>query len=175
MQCAKCSAQAVGKSKYCRTHRADARAAWKALISESNDARESKRSEFQALYNRAWQAGFDAARAAVSNITPMVVTQHSNPLNDNSPVVRQWVVPAGACGFAWVNLRPGNSSLARWLVAKMGWRKSYSGGIQMWVNTPDALGAAYGQSIEVKEAFAQAFAQVLREAGYNAYADSRLD
>jgi hypothetical protein len=33
----------------------------------------------------------------------------------------------------------------------------------------------YNQSMELKEAYAHAYAKVLRDAGFNAYANSRMD
>jgi len=123
-------------------------------------------SEFRALVQQAHQAGLKALEERVP--IPMVVSQHSNPLSDSSPVVKQYYVPEGACGFAWVKVRPGNSAFARWAKKNAGFRSSYTGGIDYWVS--------YGnQSIERKEAYAQAYADVLREAGIQAYAQSRLD
>jgi hypothetical protein len=88
-------------------------------------------------------------------------------------------VSEGACGFAWVNVRPANGSFARRAKAVYAKRnpgrsyqvsKGYYGGMEI---RPDALGMS--QSIDRKSAACSAYAQVLREAGINAFADSRLD
>ena len=74
------------------------------------------------------------------------------------------------CGFAWVNIRPGNSPLANQL-KKLGLaRKSYEGGVDVW--NP---GGSFTQSMDVKEAGAEAFAEVLKKYGFKAYARSRGD
>jgi hypothetical protein len=98
----------------------------------------------------------------------MVVQQRADVMDDTSPVVQQWVVPDGVCGFAWVKVRPGNCSFALWLKKHKGGRTDYYGGIVLWVS-------AYNQSMEKKLAYARAFAGVVKEAGVDAYADYRLD
>jgi hypothetical protein len=128
---------------------------------------------FARLFTDADRAGMEAAAACTP--TPMVVQEHASPLNDNSPVVKEWYVPQGVCGFAWVVLRPGTSALARWLKANVhrtndhsGWDRSYYGGVEMWVHVG-------GQSMEIKEAYARAFARVFKDAGFTCYAGSRMD
>lgn len=76
-----------------------------------------------------------------------------------------------ACGFAWVNIKPGTSKVAKYLKDMWGARRSYHGGIDVW--NPGGLNV---QNIDIKEDGAQAFAKVLREQlGVTAYASSRLD
>lgn len=119
------------------------------------------------LYERADTAGRAAAEAVVP--VPMHVVQRANAFDDNSPVVRAYApVLDGVCGFAWVNVRPGNSSFARWLKANKRASKGYYGGLELWVSQ-------YGQSMTRKESYARAFANVLRDAGVDAYAESRMD
>lgn len=120
----------------------------------------------EALYLKAYEAG--AAAAAASVPTPMVVSEHANPLNDASPVKRSWFVSDGVCGFAWVKVRPGNSSFANWLKKNGKGRPDYPSGVAINIS-------AYNQSMERKEAHARAMAKVLSEAGITAYADSRMD
>jgi len=122
--------------------------------------------ECQALYDRAFAAGVEAAQACVP--TPMVVTQNANPFNPYSEVVFRDVVSDGPCGFAWVVVRPGNSSFARWLKNRRLARPGYNGGVHIWISD-------YNQSMQRKEAHACAMARVLRDAGIEAYADSRMD
>jgi len=122
--------------------------------------------ECQALYNRAFAAGIEAAKACVP--TAMTVTQHANPFDSSSAVLFRDVVADGPCGFAWVVVRPGNSSFARWLKSQGLARPGYDGGVHIWISS-------YNQSMQRKEAHARAMARVLRDAGINAYADSRMD
>jgi hypothetical protein len=125
-------------------------------------ATESKR-----LYARAREAGLAAAEARVP--TPMVVVQRANPFDDSSAIVKEYApVMGGVCGFAWVVVRPGTSSFARWLVKQGLASKHYYGGVSIWVRD-------FGQSMEKKQAYATAFAKVLGEAGIDAYGDSRMD
>ena len=54
--------------------------------------------------------------------------------------------------------------------AKVGFRKSYSGGIELWNPSKSNV-----QNVDIKEKGAQAYADVLKAAGFEAYAGSRLD
>lgn len=122
--------------------------------------------EIDALYKRAHEAGIDAGVAKIP--TPIVVERHANPLNDASPVVQSWFVPQGLCGFASIKF-PANTAFAKRLIEKGHAHKSSGTGAYIWVGE-------FGQSVEQKEAYAQAFAKVLREAGIQkVYAESRLD
>lgn len=143
---------------------------------------------FHALVTRAVEAG-NAAFAAATPV-PMVVQEHTNPLGDllggdAGSVVNEWHVPEGVCGFAWITLyakgtdgrrfvnyltgtqKPARADLAPPVAAK----KAYGGGFQVWVHSAS-------QSLARKEAYAQAFANVIREAnieGLAVYAGSRMD
>jgi hypothetical protein len=121
--------------------------------------------DFLAIYEEANQAGMVAASACMP--TPMVVQQHSNQMDDNSSVVKQWVVPAGVCGFAWIQF-PGNTAWAKWCKAKGYAREAYPKGYSIWVHQ-------FNQSMELKEAYGYAFAEVLRKHGIRAYCGSRMD
>ena len=123
------------------------------------------RKDWQAVYNEADQAG--KAAAAACKPTPMVVQQHANPMNDRSAVVQQWVVPHGSCGFAWIKFK-GNTAWAAWTKKKGLCGDAYPSGRSIWVSD-------YGQSIELKYAYAAAFANVLRTHGVECYAQSRDD
>jgi len=123
--------------------------------------------DFQALWDKAVAAGKAAGNAAVP--VPMVVSQRANPLNDNSPAVKEWFVADGVCGFAWVKVKPGNSAFANWLKKKGYARKdSYGGGVSISVSD-------YNQSMARKEAHAYAMADVFQAAGFKAYGQSRMD
>lgn len=108
------------------------------------------------LYDRvlaeARAAGLAALQACVP--TPMVVQGHSNCLDDSSPVVYQEVVSGGVCGFASVIISPGTSGFARY-ITKLGIAgKDYYGGTRIGIREG-------GQSLERKEAYANAFSDVL--------------
>ena len=74
------------------------------------------------------------------------------------------------CGFAWVNITPGNCQMANYLKKNGHARKSYDRGVDVW--NP---GGSCTQSMDIKEAGAGAFAEVLRKHGIKAYARSRAD
>ena len=122
----------------------------------------------RAIYEMADKAGQEAVERLV--VRPMVVSQHTNPMVDSSPVARSWFVEDGVCGFAWVNVKPAHSKFAKFLVVSGLARKdTYNGGVTLWVSQ-------YNQSLQKKEAYAYAFAKVLRDNGIEkAYADSRMD
>lgn len=150
----------------------------------------SQSNNFQIILNEARIAGIQAVQKA--QVVPMVVSEHVNPLNDNSAVRRAWFVADGVCGFAWVKVitkmkssakdynRTLNVQFANWLKkqAKLNGRRydeimlpednSYNGGVDIWVG-------GFDQSMQRKEAYAHAFAEVLRNAGIVAYSQSRMD
>ena len=121
--------------------------------------------EFYELVLRAQRAGMAAAEALVPRA---MVVREVNPISGQYEGGAQYHVPEGVCGFAWVVVRPGNSPFARYLKAINIARKGYGGGVHVWVS-------GYNQSMERKEAYAEAYAKVLQEAGIKAYADSRMD
>ena len=111
------------------------------------------------LFDKAYAAGVAAAEAVIPE--PMIV-QDAQTGYVYAPIMD------GVCGFAWVNIRPGNSSFARYLKKERGATKGYGGGVNYRVY-------GYGQSYTRKAAFADAFAGVLSEAGIAAYSEGRLD
>lgn len=117
--------------------------------------------EFEEAVREADAAGMAAAEACTP--TPMIVAGRGSGLR-----TQYWHVPEGVCGFAWVTVRPGTSSFARW-ARKNGWDKAYRGGIQLWVGM-------FGQSYERKLAYARAYAGVLQQKlGIDAVASGALD
>jgi hypothetical protein len=114
------------------------------------------------IMNQAINAGHNALRSNVPN--PMIVSGQG----------QNYYVSEGACGFAWINVYKYegktirvNSKIGKELKMN-GFRKSYNGAWQYWVSDG-------GQSVSRKEAYANAFANVLKQYGFEAYADSRLD
>ena len=118
--------------------------------------------DFQAIYNEAHQSGVTAANAKVP--TPMVVQQHANQLDDNSPVVKQWVIAEGPCGFVWISFK-GNTAWAKW-AKKNTVAKDMPNEICIY---------QFGQSLEMKENYAYAFVEVLNKHGIIASVNSRMD
>ena len=119
------------------------------MINENNIA---------SLVAEAQKAGLVALENAITK--PMVVHGGARP----------YLVEGGVCGFAWVNVYGirSNSKLGK-VLDRLGFRKSsYEKAHQFWVFDG-------GQSMERKEAYAIAMADVLRKAGLRAYADCRMD
>ena len=117
---------------------------------------------FKQLHEQAHEAGMKAG----SEITPhFMVVSESDLLG--KPIGKAWFVPEGACGFAWVAFK-GNTAWGKWAKAQGIASNGYPKGLQIWVHQ-------FNQSIDRKEAYAQAYAQVLKMAGIEAYAGSRLD
>jgi hypothetical protein len=122
--------------------------------------------QLEAIYSEAHYKGNVAVQ--MTTVTPMVVQQRENPLNDDSQLVRQYIVNDGVCGFASVTVKPANCKFAKFLVANGLGRKSFNGGVSMSVRD-------FNQSLTKKEAYAYAFASVLNEHGIKAFVDSRMD
>jgi len=108
-----------------------------------------------------------AGQLAVSamSVNPMIVEQPG----------RSYYVADGVCGFAWVDITPknkGNTTLGkqeRKILECAGFRKDWTGKkYNLWIS-------GFNQSMQKKEAYAHAYAEVLRKAGLNAYAGSRMD
>lgn len=128
----------------------------------------AKEAEYRHLYNQARIAGLEAVAAL--QVVPMVVNQHRDLLDDNSPITKQYYVADGVCGFAMIRIKPANCGFAQWLLANNMARKSdYAGGVYISV-------MEFNQSYQKKDAYGHAFAERLRTlAGLKAYCDSRLD
>lgn len=134
---------------------------------------------FELLHQKAHAAGMAAAQGA--KVAPMIVQQRRDPLAvmaltiegrpenlaDSREVVKQWFEPEGVCGFAWVHMK-GTLPFAKWAKKANLGHAAYRGGYDIWVRE-------FGQSMQRKEAYARAYAGVLKENGVEAYADSRMD
>jgi hypothetical protein len=119
------------------------------------------------LFANARSAGFAAGNAF--SPTPMLVGSSTTFLGtDIDPTKRTYIVPDGVCGFAWVLINPANSSIAIHAKKQGIGSKAYGGGLSIWIHD-------HNQSMERKMAHADAFAGVLRDAGIEAYAQSRMD
>lgn len=107
--------------------------------------------QFQIIVDEAFQAAHDASNKYIA--------EHGEP---------------AYCGFAWVTIKPGTSGFAKFLKAKDYARNGFYGGVEVW--NP---GKSFTQSMDVKEAGAVAFADVLRKyslfLGVKIFVGSRAD
>lgn len=122
---------------------------------------------FATVYEQADAAG-KAAAAALKPV-PMVVGQavgiFSNEIDYSKPT---YFVEDGVCGFAWVAFK-GNTEFGRWAKKNKIAKPGYPSGLQIWISD-------YNQSMQLKEAYAKAFAETLRANGVaDAYYSSRMD
>lgn len=165
-----CNAPTSGKSKYCRTHKVEARARFKAMLEEQSIAKAERDADFQAIHQLAHEAGMAAAEALTP--TPMHVVQRANPWDDSSPVVKAYEpVLDGVCGYAYVNFRPGNHPYVNWLKRQGIGHKAYYGGYEISV-------PYFNQSMERKYAYARAYVETLHKLGpdtLRVYARSMMD
>ena len=119
-----------------------------------------------AIHIAASAAAFAASQAALP--TPMIVGTATTPWGtDIDRTKPTHYVSEGACGYAWVRIK-GNTAFGRWARQQRVARSGYPSGLNIY---PDLM----TQSVERKEAWANAYAKVLREHGIDAYVDSRLD
>lgn len=116
--------------------------------------------DFEAIYTQAHGSGMAAALALTPH--PMIVTTQFG----SSPQ-KSWFVEDGACGFAWVDF-PGNTPFGRWAKKNGKARSQYPKGLCVWVSE-------FNQSMQKKEAYARAFAQVLRSHSIDCHIGSRMD
>lgn len=122
--------------------------------------------DFEAIWNEAHEAGMRAGEAAIPR--PMIVgTPVSFLSKDIDYSQPTYYVSEGVCGFAWVTF-PGNTAWARWAKKYRDCGKAYPKGLQHWVGEFD-------QSMARKEAYARAFASVLKKHGIKCHAGSRMD
>jgi hypothetical protein len=131
------------------------------IVYETNQ-RKQRYAGFEALVSVAHQKGIEAGNAITPNAMQVVQTDLSG-----NPIGKVYTCSEGLCGFAYVTLSKGNSSFALWAKKKGYFRKGYNGtflSVQL-----------FNQSVERKEAYANAYAQTLRNAGIDCYSHSRLD
>jgi hypothetical protein len=129
---------------------------------------------FELIYQKAHAAGMSAVEKL--EVVPMIVGQETSFFSGKIDYAKPtYYVADGVCGFAWVDVYPANKGNTkagkeeRKLLERFGFRKNdYEKTHQLWVS-------AYNQSMQKKESYARAFAEVLRENGFKAYAGSRLD
>lgn len=125
-------------------------------IAAEKAERANRYSKYQEIIEEAYKAGIEAGKNA--RPIPMYVIEQGIPIDR---------IDDGACGFAWVAF-PGNTSFGKWAKKQGLARSHYPSGLCVWVSE-------FGQSVDRKEAFAGAYAKVLKDNGIDAYAGSRLD
>ena len=126
-------------------------------ISHDSRLRAERNAGFSALERIAHAAGIKAGREC--RPIPMIVCDSTGEPME--------CIDDGASGFAWVAFA-GNTAWGRWAKKQGIARSHYPSGLCVWISE-------FGQSVDRKSAFASAYAQVLRNAGIEAYAGSRLD
>mgnify|MGYP003132054271 CR=1 FL=1 len=133
----------------------------------ANNAPTFTATQARKLFSEAREAGLRAGNWLKPN--PMVVGSPTTLLGDDIDYSKEtYYVADGVCGFAWVTIRPGNSSIARH-AKKLGiGRTAYGGGVMIWIGD-------HNQSLERKTEHARAYAEALRNNGINASAESRID
>jgi hypothetical protein len=129
----------------------------KEKIAFEKQARMQRYDNYADIVSKAIEAGLQAGKEAMP--IPMYAIDQGIPIDR---------IDDGACGFAWITVKPANSSFAIWAKKQEIMRSAYGGGVQYWVSH-------FGQSVARKAAFAGAFAKVLRDNGINAIAGDRLD
>ena len=129
---------------------------------------------FKLVCEKAHAAGMKAVSKL--NVIPMIVGSETHPFSGVMDMKKQtYFVADGVCGFAWVNVYPEfkgntrNGKDERKMLEAAGFHKNgYEKTYQLWISD-------FNQSIQKKETYARAYAEVLRENGFKSYAGSRLD
>ena len=119
------------------------------------------------LLERAHLMGMDAGRSV--GVTPMVVGTPTTVFGSEIDYSKKtYFVEGGVCGFAGVVIKPARGKFVSYLKSIGIGNKHYYGGYYVSVHE-------FGQSLTRKEAYADAYAKVLGEAGMSCYVDSRMD
>ena len=119
------------------------------------------------LFESAHEAGLKAGREV--GVTPMVVGTPTELFGNEIDWDKStYHVSDGVGGFAGVVIKPARGKFVSYLKSLgMGYKHYYGG---WYVSVRE-----FGQSLTRKEAYAEAFAKVLGEAGMRCYVDSRMD
>lgn len=124
------------------------------------------------IWEEALKAAQDASQSAIP--VPMVVgtptTMFGNDIDRSKPMFYE---SEGLCGFAWVRIKPARGKFVKYLKDnKIGSTDDYLGGYTIWMGNQEA---GLTQSIDRKEAAAQAMKQVFKSYDIKCCAESRLD
>ena len=118
------------------------------------------------IYKEAYEAGLLAGKDA--DTPQFVVGSPTTALGSDIDFSKKTYILDGLCGYAWVNISPARGAFVTYLKSIDVGRKGYYGGFEVSVRE-------FGQSVDRKYAFAQAFAEILGKYGIQASAGSRLD
>ena len=125
-------------------------------IAAEKAERVNRYAKYQEIIDKAYKAGIEAGKNA--RPIPMYVIDQGIPIDR---------IDDGACGFAWIAFA-GNTAFGKWAKKQGLARSHYPSGLCIWVSE-------FGQSVDRKDAFAGAYAKVLKDNGIDAYSGSRLD
>jgi len=115
----------------------------------------------------AMEAGSEAGDRAFDEAQPVALVE-ATVTGAVRPGGREFTMPHGLCGFAWVHVPNAGSAFGRWVKKHHGARTGYPSGLNWSVRQ-------YGQCYEAKVAFADAAADLLRARGYKVWSGDRLD
>tara|TARA_R100000773_G_scaffold42666_1_gene40135 strand:- start:770 stop:1144 length:375 start_codon:yes stop_codon:yes gene_type:complete len=118
--------------------------------------KESVSWKVELLLKDAHESGHNAALAADPQMIQAVDT-----------ITGKVYKPFPICGFASVIVK-GLRGRVLGEFKKRGFEKHYRGGISLWISD-------YGQSYDMKTAYARAYSKVLNERGIKSWPESRLD
>ena len=121
----------------------------------------TKKLSTEDLYTTAHIVGM--TKAGEHKPEPMVV-RDKNSLGETV----QDTINDGVWGFADVWIRPARGRFVKFLKDRKIGYKAYEGGYKMPIHD-------FNQSLELKRAYAEGFAKVLKEHGIDAYGTSRMD
>lgn len=126
------------------------------------------------IYQEALQKAEEVAKATIPE--PMIVGTAKTFLgNEIDETKKTYFVEGGVCGFAWIVVKPALGKFVKWLKLNQIGYKNYGGGWAIPARPEFTKNNPLAQSLAINEAWARAFAQVLRDNGLDAYAESRMD
>lgn len=123
--------------------------------------------ELAALHERAATAAQVAAREMLAREKPSTIV--ATDITGRRIGAESWTMPHGPCGFGWVTHK-GNTAFGRWAKKAGISRPEHPSGRVVSMSR-----IAGTQSLAANEAAAKAYAAVLVDAGFVAYAGSRID
>lgn len=132
------------------------------------------KSNFTQICEKAHTAGMESVKNIVSRSVMVYEETHlfSGKMDHTKP---HYILDDYPCGFAWVDVYPATKGTTREgkeerkILEHFGFSKNtYEKSYQLWIS-------AYNQSMQKKETYARAFADVLRANGLKAYSGSRMD
>lgn len=128
--------------------------------------------DYQKIYLEAVSRG--QKRALEARPTPMIVGTPTTFMGDDIDYKKKtYFVAGGVCGFASVGIKPARGGFVKYLKDKdIGYTRYYGG---YSIPARPIVEGALVQSMEINEAYARGFAEVLRENGIECFVESRMD